>query len=130
MKIFEGEAPVGAARRQLGLKLDLDLAEALFHLLDVWKLARNQLGRERMAVDSERQIAEHLGGVLAIWGGGCLRHSAQRERNQDRGALGCFHVQFVSVSGLAEGGRDLASPIDLGRPDAGLYMTPKAAGRA
>ncbi|HYK58373.1 MAG TPA: hypothetical protein VEV85_02990 [Bryobacteraceae bacterium] len=39
MKIFEGEAPVGAARRQLGLKLDLDLAAALFHLLDVWKLA-------------------------------------------------------------------------------------------
>jgi len=68
MKIFEGEAPFGAARRQLGLKLDLDLAEALFHLLDVWKLARNQLGRERMAIDSERQIAEHLGGVLAIWG--------------------------------------------------------------
>jgi hypothetical protein len=93
------------------LKRDLDLARPSFisWIVGNWREI-NWGASEWPSTASDKSPSVLV--AYSRFGGGCLRHGAVRERKQDRGALGCFHVQFVSVSGLAEGGSDLAPPID------------------
>ena len=49
--IFKSEFSVEAARRKVGMELDLDLAASLFHFFNCGKSRGHQMGRERMAVD-------------------------------------------------------------------------------
>ena len=103
MVVLENKSSVETAARQIGREFDVDFAQALSHLFDLREGHRDQLRSDAVAIDRERQVAEHSLGIGVLFGGGQrsvavavdARNDGRRHRDTRDQTHGCPHVVLL-----------------------------------